>query len=404
MQLIFTERAHLMCPHMNFGIVLSVRHPYGETRILETLKFLSSAHPFLQALLEYEIDRNLYGYRITDSSKIGIRMKEQEIAGIDAPEIMDEYRRLTSYEWNLFEEGMLKVSVWPAGEETCFLLVFHHLLADGRAALGLAKELADCYAWGRIPELAEEKLISSAEDFPKESGMPLISRMLVNSANKIRAKTRECVSYREYYAAAGDFLKNDPVRHAVFRIDRKELNIIRNECRKHHVTVNDWLLARMMIEEHTEKVIMACDLRKQLACYNDGALGNYSTAFSVGIRTKERDPFILAGTLHKRVHRIMNHPRKLYLVLQCYANLDPAVLDAAWISCRGNYPSKAGKFIGSMFFGFDAAKGYSITNLGSVESGSMTEAFFIPPASPAIRKTQGILTVNGIMTVCSSER
>ena len=151
MQLIFTERAHLMCPHMNFGIVLSVRHPYGETRILETLKFLSSAHPFLQALLEYEIDRNLYGYRITDSPKIGIRMKEQEIAGIDAPEIMDEYRRLTSYEWNLFEEGMLKVSVWPAGEETCFLLVFHHLLADGRAALGLAEELADCYAWGRIP-------------------------------------------------------------------------------------------------------------------------------------------------------------------------------------------------------------------------------------------------------------
>ena len=106
----------------------------------------------------------------------------------------------------------------------------------------------------------------------------------------------------------------------------------------------------------------------------------------------------------KRVHRIMNHPRKLYLVLQCYANLDPAVLDAAWISCRGNYPSKAGKFIGSMFFGFDAAKGYSITNLGSVESGSMTEAFFIPPASPAIRKTQGILTVNGIMTACTSER
>ena len=270
-------------------------------------------------------------FRTSFSPKIGIRMKEQEIAGIDAPEIMDEYRRLTSYEWNLFEEGMLKVSVWPAGEETCFLLVFHHLLADGRAALGLAEELADCYAWGRIPELAEEKLISSAEDFPKESGMPLISRMLVNSANKIRAKTRECVSYREYYAAAGDFLKNDPVRHAVFRIDRKELNIIRNECRKHHVTVNDWLLARMMIEEHTEKVIMACDLRKQLACYNDGALGNYSTAFSVGIRTKERDPYILAGTLHKRVHRIMNHPRKLYLVLQCYANLDPAVLDAAWI-------------------------------------------------------------------------
>lgn len=404
MQLIYTERAHLMCPHMNFGIALSVHHPYREIRIRETMDHLSAAHPFLQALLEYEEDRNLYGYRITDSSKIAVQMKEQEIAGIDSPEIMEEYRQLTSYEWNLFEEGMLKVSVWPAGEETCFLLVFHHLLADGRGALGLAEELADCYASGRIPIRAEEKLISSAEDFPKESRMPLISRMLIGRANKTGAKTREILSYREYRAFADEFLKSDPVRHAAFRMDRNELDVIRNECRKHQVTVNDWLLAKMMIEEHTEKVIMACDLRKCLACYNDGAMGNYSTAFSVVIRTREQDPFVLAGAVHKRVKRIMSHPDELYLVLQCYANLDPAVLDAAWISCRGGYPSKAGKFVGSTFFGFDAAKGYSITNLGSLESGSMSSAFFIPPASPAIRKTQGVLTVNGIMTVCTSER
>ena len=100
----------------------------------------------------------------------------------------------------------------------------------------------------------------------------------------------------------------------------------------------------------------------------------------------------------------MNRPQDLYLVLQCYANLDPEVLDTAFMACRGDDPNKAGKFVGSMFFGFDAAKGYSITNLGAVENRNIASAFFIPPASPAIRKTQGILTVNGQMTVCTSER
>ena len=34
----------------------------------------------------------------------------------------------------------------------------------------------------------------------------------------------------------------------------------------------------------------------------------------------------------------------------------------------------------------------------------MQTAFFIPLASPAMSKTQGVLTVNGVLTVCSCER
>ena len=45
MQYLFTERAHLMCPHMNFGIAMAVRHPFDENRIRETIGRLSAAHP-----------------------------------------------------------------------------------------------------------------------------------------------------------------------------------------------------------------------------------------------------------------------------------------------------------------------------------------------------------------------
>ena len=44
---------------------------------------------------------------------------------------------------------------------------------------------------------------------------------------------------------------------------------------------------------------------------------------------------------------------------------------------------------------FGAPKGYSITNLGRLESENIASACFIPPASPAMKKTQGVLTVNG---------
>ena len=74
------------------------------------------------------------------------------------------------------------------------------------------------------------------------------------------------------------------------------------------------------------------------------------------------------------------------------------------ISSYGAFDSKTAKFIGINFFNYDKAKGYSITNLGKIESQNIESAFFIPPASPAIKKTLGVLTVNGTMRICTSAR
>ena len=393
-----------MCPNMCFGIAASVNRPYEETRIRAAFSCLAKAHPFLNALLGYEEENNAYFYDVTDASQAELLPAGQEIGGIDAPEVMETYRRLTGRDWDLTREGMLKAAVWKAAEKTVFLLVFHHLLADGRGALGLMQELADYYVHGIVPEFAQEKLISSAEDFPANSRMPLISRTLVGKANKDWAKEKHMVSYEEYHAFADRFLQEDAVRHSVSIVRKEKLAALLEKCRKNKVSVNDYLLARMFLKDGTGKIIMACDLRDQLACYRKGALGNYSTAFSVEIKKKEKDVFALSKTVHERIQKIMNTPSELYLVLQCYAELDPGILDAALISCRGDFKSKAGKFIGSMFFGFGSPEGYSITNLGRIESSSMAAAFFIPPASPAIKKTQGILTVNGEMRICTSER
>ena len=90
--------------------------------------------------------------------------------------------------------------------------------------------------------------------------------------------------------------------------------------------------------------------------------------------------------------------------MQCYARLKPEVLDAAFMAAKGAYQSKSAEFIGKMFFAMDAPRGYSITNLGKIESDSIVGAYFIPPASPAIRKTVGVLTVNGRMIECTCER
>lgn len=403
-QKIFTERAHLMCPNMNFGIVMSVNAAFDADRLRDSFKIISEAHPFLKAILGYEASNNSYFYDVTDHSTIDLRIMDYEVSGIGAPDVIAEYEKLISCDWDLFSEGMLKAAVWRMGEKTCFLLVFHHLLADGRGALDLALELADVYVNGKMPSISPEKLIT-ASDLPVDSKMPLISRMLVNKANRDRAKEEiKFLTYGEYHSFADEYIKKDKVTHRVTRVSDDEVSSIVDSGREAGVTVNDILLAKMFIEENTGRIVIASDLRERLNGFINGSLGNYSTAFSVEVKKHESDVLELAKEIHKKVQKTLSSPKDLWLVLQCYANLSPDVLDGAFMASQGAYQSRASEFIGKMFFAFEHPSGYSLTNLGKTESGSIDEACFIPPASPAIKKTRGVLTVNGRMYVAVSER
>ncbi|MBR2760210.1 MAG: hypothetical protein IKD66_03470 [Solobacterium sp.] len=403
MQYLFTERAHLMCPNMNFAVAMSMKRPYDPARIQKSLEVLSLAHPFLRAVFGYEADTNSYFYRVGETSKIELIRKEEELNDLYSPAVIEAFQEVTNREWNLFEEGMLKIIVWPMKEETGVLLVFHHLLADGRGALGLAEELALVYGNQTVPDYAEEELISSVRQFPENASLFWLSRALVKMANRSWQKENHRVTYEQYLSFAGEYRKRERIRYSLKQIGEDELALLYQRCQNLGVTVNDALVAEMMKTEQTGKVIIASDLRDQLACYHAGALGNYSTAFSVEVpfRQSRAD---LARRIHREVETIRNDPARLYLVLQCYAELEPGLLDAAFLSAQGGFSSKAGEFIGTRFFGFASPRGHSVTNLGKAECKAIDQAYFIPPSSPAMKKTWGVLTMNGVMTICTSER
>ena len=121
-------------------------------------------------------------------------------------------------------------------------------------------------------------------------------------------------------------------------------------------------------------------------------------------KNKSDDIWEIAKEVHELINKRVSKPRDLYLVLQCYADLDGELLDASFVASRCGYHSKAAEFIGTMFFGFAESKGYSITNLGKLNSSNIEEAVFIPPASPAMKKTLGVVSVNGRMFVSSAFR
>lgn len=395
-QYILSERAHFMCPNMHFGMLMEIEKEYDKAQVEATLDRMADAHPFLKSLVAYEDGTDKLYYNVTDTSQIQFAVKE------DISTLWTDYKNISKRDWNVFENGMLKVYVYPRQQEMTLLFIAHHLLVDGRGLMDIAQEFANDYAGGMKSAYAEEVLIESIDDLPPKSSLAGISKFLVKQANRKWAKENHIVKYEQYQSFVEEYSKNHSVTYDTYEVGETAVADMAKLCKENGFSMNDFLMAKMYLQTGTEKIIIAADIRNVFSKYNKGALGNYSTAMGIHYKTKESDVVNVAKEVHKAVQKYMKNNRALMLVLACYFEMSSTLLDAAAISALSGFESKAAKFVGGVMFGFEQPKSYSITNLGKVENANIKSLMFIPPASPATKLTLGVVTLNGTMRACSS--
>ena len=392
---LYTERAHYMCPNMHFGIMAEIGTEFDADGIFRSIDVLRSAHPLMRSLIVEEQGSSGIYYEEHPELEIPVTLREAD------EDWQTDYDSVSSAGWNVQKEALLKVFAYPSGSGTRVLFITHHLLCDGRGLLQLVKEFADHYSNGAIPRSVDEKLIESLDDLPGGSDLRFISRMLIKDSNAKWRKEGHKVSYDEYLKFERDHDSKQVIKREIKNIDGEELDALLGLCRENGVSLNDYLIARMMTDEGTDKVVIASDIRNKIRNYKNGALGNYATAFGVVVKKRSPEIMELARSVDHEVRSIMSKPDREMLVLSCYFNMDPELLDAVAISTLGSFDSKAGRFVGSRMFGFEKRDGHCITNLGRAESSVIREGVFIPPASPANRKAWGVLTINDKMRICS---
>ena len=392
---LYTERAHYMCPNMHFGIMAEIGTEFDADGIFRSIDVLRSAHPLMRSLIAEEQGSSGIYYEEHPELEIPVTLREAD------EDWQTDYDSVSSAGWNVQKEALLKVFAYPSGSGTRVLFITHHLLCDGRGLLQLVKEFADHYSNGAIPCSVDEKLMESLDDLPGGSDLRFISRMLIKDSNAKWRKEGHKVSYDEYLRFERDHDSKQVIKREIKNVDGEELDALLGLCRENGVSLNDYLIARMMTDEGTDKVVIASDIRNKIRNYKNGALGNYATAFGVVVKKRSPEIMELARSVDHEVRSIMSKPDREMLVLSCYFNMDPELLDAVAISTLGSFDSKAGRFVGSRMFGFEKRDGHCITNLGRAESSVIMEGVFIPPASPANRKAWGVLTINDKMRICS---
>ena len=412
-QYLFSERAHYMCPNMHFGIAVEICEEYNKALTRRILDELSQAHPLLRSVILEDAQGRPY---YAEQESLQIPLYERE----DANRFLEDYEKLTSEGWDLRRDCMLKVLAYR--KEDCIFLVFaaHHLLCDGMALLQLVQNFVECYVnhskteqtnkdqsyvnsdaasmqQGHIIPANRDRIIASADEFPSDSRLNFVTKCIVNSANRNWRKEGKKVSYSEYRSFEKEYVAANPFARTITTIEGEEYEHIIKQCREHKISVNDYLVAAMMVKEQTKKVIIGANIRNRIKAYEPGSLGNFSSACSVVVKGKPQDIYETDAQVNRQIAQIKARPDRELLVLSLYMAMDPDLIDAAAIATLGSFPSKAGAFVGGRLFGFEKRENYTITNLGRIQSTSIKAGYFIPPISPSSRKIAGVLTVNNTM-------
>ena len=92
-----------MCPNMCFAIAMCINREFNESLIADTVQKISRSHPFIRALLSHEEKDNRFFYDVKKTSQAQLLLYHDNVEGIDDPEVMAEYERLTARDFDLYK-------------------------------------------------------------------------------------------------------------------------------------------------------------------------------------------------------------------------------------------------------------------------------------------------------------
>lgn len=109
---------------------------------------------------------------------------------------------------------------------------------------------------------------------------------MIKQANKQWLKEKQKVSYEQYQSFVEEYSKKHKVQYQTYEFSKPEVEQMRVLCKENGVTINDMLMVQMYQKTGANKIIIAADIRENLACYKSGSLGNYSTAMGIVCKSK----------------------------------------------------------------------------------------------------------------------
>lgn len=320
----------------------------------------------------------------------------------DWQEIRREQERIP---FRVDEGEFLRVFIIPKERSTDVYLMAHHMMADGSGLLILVDDIMNNLAGYEVAYKQTE--VMRRKDVIRKGDLPLKVRIMLRLLNLKWAKEKRVFTWKGYYQIHETYWKDKSTYFEMTTIADEELKNLKQECRDLGVTVNSYLVAKIMQNYPQDHVIgVPVSLR--------GGSNSVSNMITSLMLEYSYDESMSLPENAVRAHQVLregiaSEPKK-YHIPQFVAILDPTLMDAAVAHFVLGFENEAARKA-SYIIGYTSHLGtdVGITNLGVLDVKTqygdyrITNMIGIPPQVSATRRVISIYTYNGKMTITDTK-
>ncbi|MCI1664956.1 MAG: hypothetical protein LKI25_01090 [Atopobiaceae bacterium] len=378
MRRLIPERAHLMCPNMELGMVVHVDAPYDAGRMAQALTSATSSHPELRSRVLADDE----GFHLVDDGADVICVE----TGSDP---LEAFACETARPHDVTAGGLLRalVHVGTAEEGFDLVAIANRVVVSGHALRGVIERVIDTYMGGS----------TASEPAGHESPADLshLAPRGVAKANDAWEREKDPLTWDDYLTFADGFSDAHVVAHAQVMLERSETDDLRRRCEMAGVSVTSAAVAAASLAFEAPSADLAFDADGDLAVDAAPLVRVDCTGGAGDYRAR-------TSSVERKSRRLLSSTRDRLRRAAAYQAMDPALVDVLAAAALGGHGSDAARRAAALVGLGPEPSGLAVEDLGAMGTRDVSAALLVPTASPAYATTVGLVEAGGRLGICTS--
>lgn len=295
--------------------------------------------------------------------------------------------------FHLDEGEFIRTFIIPKGEETDIYIMAHHLVSDGLGLFILVEDIMNILQGKEVP-YRQTKVLTKKGTI-KRGDIGRKARFWLKLCNLQWKQEKKIYGWEDYYRIHEEFWKNMTTELAMTTIEGEELDALMQECRNLGITVNSYLVTKLLKEHPGCKNIgVPVSLRG-----DDRSISNLIASVAIcylydSDKSFEENARIIDGLVRKAVR----DEGAIYHISQFLSIMDPTLVDAALMYHVLGQEKKTAKTMADII-GYTGEQGtdLGVTNLKEIRIPSDYGRFQITniiPVAPRILTSKNVIAIS----------
>lgn len=381
---LMAERLFLMDPNTLMTVVVTIEGDLSTEEIKNAVEKVYTCNQTTMSKMVLDEKGNLYLEEMQQTGcKVFVESQSWE-------KILCDNEGKT---FHIDEGELVRTFIIPRGEKTDIYIMAHHLMCDGLGIFLLVEDIMNTLQ-GKEVAYRSTKVLTKRGTI-KKGDLTWKQRLGLKICNKNWKAEKQVYGWDDYYKIHEEFWKNWTTELVMTQIEGEELEALKQECKKLGITVNSYLVTKLL-EEHPEcrNIGVPVSLRGE-----ERSISNLIASVAVCYqydrdKTFEENAKIVDALVRKAV----KNEGAIYHISQFLSIMDPTLVDAALMYHVLGQEKKVAKTMANIIgYTGDSGTDLGVTNLKEIQIPSDYGRFKITniiPVAPRILTSKHVIAVS----------